>query len=104
MAAHVLAPRKPRYDGAMPYALNFYHDQLAADGSTAQALPAAHRVLYVRHGSVLINGKTVDAVEALYCDEPIAFASAGVWSGDWKSLWEGKSLELGSRRIIKRKK
>jgi hypothetical protein len=70
----------------MPYALNFYHDQIAADGSTATPLPAAHRLLYVRHGSAVINGKTVSADEALYCDEPLAFRSAGAWSEVWR--WE----------------
>lgn len=70
----------------MPYALNFYHDQIAADGSTATPLPAAHRLLYVRHGSAVINGKVVSADEALYCDEQLAFRSAGAWSEVWR--WE----------------
>jgi len=70
----------------MPYALNFYHDQIAADGSTAQALPAGHRLLYVRHGGAVINGKIVSADEALYSDELLAFKSAGVWSEVWR--WE----------------
>ena len=70
----------------MPFALNFYHDQIAADGATAPPLPAAHRLLYVRHGSAVINGKTVSADEALYCDGPLAFKSAGAWSEVWR--WE----------------
>ena len=70
----------------MPYALNFYHDQVAADGATAPALPPAHRLLYVRHGSAAINGKTVSADEALYCDEALTLTSAGAWSEVWR--WE----------------
>lgn len=70
----------------MPYALNFYHDQIAAEGASAQALPAAHRLLYVRHGSAIINGRTISADEALYCEEPVAFASAGAWNEVWR--WE----------------
>lgn len=70
----------------MPFALNFYHDQIAADGATAPPLPPAHRLLYVRHGSAVINGKTVNADEALYCDEPLALKSAGAWSEVWR--WE----------------
>lgn len=70
----------------MPYALNFYHEQIAADGAAASPLPAAYRLLYVRHGSTVINGKIVSADEALYCDEPLAFKSAGAWSEVWR--WE----------------
>lgn len=70
----------------MPYALNFYHDQIGADGASTQALPAAHRLLYVRHGSAVINGKAVGADEAFYCEEPVTFASAGAWSEVWR--WE----------------
>ena len=70
----------------MPLALNFYHDQIAADGATAPPLPAAHRLLYVRHGSAAINGTTVSADEALYCDEPLVFRSTGAWSEVWR--WE----------------
>ena len=65
------------YDAWMPFSLNFYHDQVAADGSTASPLPAAHRLLYVRHGGIMINGRTMNADEALYCDEPVALQSAG---------------------------
>jgi hypothetical protein len=70
----------------MPFALNFYHDQIGADGSTAAPLAPAHRLLYVRHGSVAINGKTMSAGEASYCDGPLALKSAGAWSQVWR--WE----------------
>jgi hypothetical protein len=70
----------------MPFSLNFYHDQIAADGAAAMALAPAHRLLYVRHGSAVINGKTVKADEALYCDGPLTLESAGAWSEVWR--WE----------------
>ena len=40
----------------MPFALNLLHDQVGAGGSSVSALPAAHRLLYVRYGRVVING------------------------------------------------
>jgi hypothetical protein len=70
----------------MPFALNFYHDQIAASGSTASALAPAHRLLYVRHGRVVINGQSMNADEAVYCDEPVTLKSAGDWSQVWR--WE----------------
>lgn len=39
-----------------------------------------------RHGSAVINGKTASADEALYGEEPVAFASTGAWSEVWR--WE----------------
>lgn len=70
----------------MPFSLNFYHDQIGADGAAASALAPAHRLLYVRHGSAVINGKTVNADEALYWDGPLTLESAGAWSEVWR--WE----------------
>ena len=70
----------------MPFALNFYHDQVDASGSTTSALPAAHRLLYVRHGGVVINGQTMNADDATYCDGPVTLQSAGGWSQLWR--WE----------------
>ena len=70
----------------MPFALNFYHDQIAAEGAVASPLPAAHRLLYVRHGRVAANGKTMSAGEAMYCGEPLALQSAGEWGQLWR--WE----------------
>jgi hypothetical protein len=70
----------------MPFSLNLYHDQIGADGATAPPLLAAHRLLYVRHGSAVINGNTLGADEALYCDEPLAFKSTGAWGEVWR--WE----------------
>ncbi len=74
------------YDFAMPFALNFYHDQVAADGSTAADLAPAHRLLYVRYGRAEINGQTMGADEAVYCDAPVALRSAAEWTQIWR--WE----------------
>ena len=70
----------------MPFALNLYHDQIGADGSTASALAPAHRLLYVRHGRVVINDRMMSADEATYCDGPLALKSGGEWSQIWR--WE----------------
>lgn len=70
----------------MPFALNFYHDQVIADGATSSPLPAAHRMLYVRHGGVLINGQPANADQAIYCDGPVTLQAAGDWSQVWR--WE----------------
>jgi hypothetical protein len=68
----------------LPFALNFYHDQATADGATSQALPTAHRMIYVRHGSVVVNGATLNADEAIYCDGPVTLRAA---SADWSQVW-----------------
>jgi hypothetical protein len=68
----------------MPFALNFYHDQIAAGGATVAALPAAHRLIYVRHGHVAVNGQAMKADEASYCDGPVALASGGDWCQVWR--------------------
>jgi hypothetical protein len=70
----------------MPLSLNFYHDQIGAEGATAIALPSAHRLLYVRHGSAVINDRRMSTDEATYCDGPLALKSNGVWSEVWR--WE----------------
>jgi hypothetical protein len=70
----------------MPFSLNFYHDQIAAEGASASALPSAHRLLYVRHGRAVINDRPMSADEATYCDGPLALKSNGAWSEVWR--WE----------------
>src|SRR5262245_20209026 len=70
----------------MPYTLTFYHDQIGADGAMRAALPAAHRMLYVRHGSVTINGKAMSADDAIYSDGAVTLASTGIWAQVWR--WE----------------
>ena len=70
----------------MPFCLNFYHDQIAADGSTSEPLPPAHRLLYVRHGRVSIGERMLSADEAAYWPGPLALRSAGEWCQIWR--WE----------------
>jgi hypothetical protein len=70
----------------MPYALNLYHDQIADGGASSEPLSAARRMLYVRHGRAVINGKPMNADEAVYCDTPVSVQSAGGWSQVWR--WE----------------
>jgi hypothetical protein len=70
----------------MPFSLNLYHDQIGAGGATAPPLAPAHRLLYVRHGRVEINGQITSAGEAIYCDGALAFKSVGEWSQIWR--WE----------------
>lgn len=70
----------------MPFTINFYHDQICAEGAMTSALPRSHRLLYVRHGRVMINDRLLNADEAAYCDEPLALRSAGEWSQIWR--WE----------------
>ena len=66
----------------MPFALNFYHDQIAADGA-ASALAAERRLLYVRHGRVTLNGEALKAGESRFCDGALEMRSAGEWSQIW---------------------
>jgi hypothetical protein len=70
----------------MPFSLNLYRDQISADGAAASPLAPAHRLLYVRHGRVVINGQTMSADEATYCGGPLALKSSGEWGQVWR--WE----------------
>lgn len=70
----------------MPYALSLYHDQIGAGGTTASALPAAHRLLYVRHGQALVNGAEMHADSAIHCDAPVELRGTGEWCQLWR--WE----------------
>lgn len=78
----------------MPYSMKFYQDQLvnepdnkghgelsvAADGG------AAHRMLYVRHGSVVINDKILSAGDSQYFSGPLQVQADADWSQVWR--WE----------------
>ena len=83
----------------MPFALNFYHDQIAADGA-ASALAAERRLLYVRHGRVTLNGEALKAGESRFCDGALEMRSTGEWSQIWR--WDlappnaGAALLTGS--------
>src|SRR6202140_891314 len=67
----------------MPFALNFYHDQVGAGGVTASPLAPAHRLLYLRHGRAEINGQLLSADAAIYCDKTVTLKSAREWSKVW---------------------
>src|SRR3990167_2721185 len=70
----------------MPFALNFYHDQVDASGKDGASLPEGQRILYVRHGSVDINGRVMKSDEASYSDGPVTLKSASEWAQVWR--WE----------------
>jgi hypothetical protein len=70
----------------MPFSLNLYHDQIAANGASASPLPAAHRLLYVRHGRAEISGQAVNADQAACRDGAFTVKSAGEWCQLWR--WE----------------
>ena len=68
----------------MPYALNFYRDQVSAAGASAEALPEAHRCVYVRHGAVTLNGTRLERGQGAYFATPIILNAAGQWSELWR--------------------
>lgn len=68
----------------MPLALNFYHDQIDAEGAASAALPAAPRMLYVRHGTVEINGQAMKPDDSCFCDGAVAIKSTGEWAQIWR--------------------
>ena len=70
----------------MPFALNLYHDQVGAGGASREPLPAAHRLLYVRHGGAVVNGQALNADQAIYCDGPVSLQASAEWSQVWR--WE----------------
>jgi hypothetical protein len=70
----------------MPFALSLYHDQVGAGGASASPLPVAHRLLYVRHGRVVINGQAMNADQAVYTDGPVTMQASADWSQVWR--WE----------------
>src|ERR1700733_9803708 len=70
----------------MPLSLNLYHDQIAANGASASPLPAADRLLYVRHGRAEVNGQVVNADEARYRDGEVTMKSTDEWCQLWR--WE----------------
>lgn len=70
----------------MPFALNFFHDQIAEGGTSSSPLPASQRLLYVRHGRAVIGGQAMNAGDAVYRDGPLAMETAGGWTQVWR--WE----------------
>jgi hypothetical protein len=70
----------------MAFVLNLYHDQVIAGGASAEALPPAHRLLYVRHGEVVIDGQAMAVDTGVYDNGPCTLQSSGGWSQVWR--WE----------------
>ena len=68
----------------MPFVLNFYHDQVDASGTASAPLPEAHRIVYVRHGNVEVNGQAMKADDATYCQGPVTMKSVGEWAQVWR--------------------
>jgi hypothetical protein len=70
----------------MPFSMKFYQDQLVAEGGLEAPLPAAPRMIFVRHGSVLVNGRRLQAQDSAYFSEPLAMQADADWSQVWR--WE----------------
>lgn len=70
----------------MPFSMKFYQDQLVSDGRSASALADAHRMIFVRHGAVVINGQTLQANESAYFSGPMNMRADADWSQVWR--WE----------------
>lgn len=68
----------------MSLALFFYHDQIDDTGKTSSPLPSIPRLLYIRHGSVRVNGQVMTADEAVYWDSPVTLESTGKWCQIWR--------------------
>ena len=69
----------------MPHSLKFFHDQLVAE-SQAATLSAAHRLLYVRHGSITANGRRLEQDATAYFAEDLTLQGLAPWSQVWR--WE----------------
>jgi hypothetical protein len=70
----------------MACSISLYHDQVKAGGRSGADLPAAHRLVYVRHGEVEINGARHGAGSALYAGDAVRLAGVADWSQVWR--WE----------------
>lgn len=70
----------------MPYSMKFYQDQLVAEGGSEAPLPAAERMIFVRHGCVVINGQHLQAQDSAYFSAPMDMQAAADWSQVWR--WE----------------
>ncbi|MEM8858516.1 MAG: hypothetical protein AAGD96_09350 [Chloroflexota bacterium] len=64
----------------MPRSINFYNDQILGDAKTDRPLASANRIIYVRHGEVTINGKTLGPDEAIYTADEVEISGNADWS------------------------
>ena len=70
----------------MPSSMKFYQDQLVDGGVTDPPLPAAHRLIFVRHGAVIANGRHLGAGDHAYFGEALTIGTDADWSEVWR--WE----------------
>ena len=70
----------------MPISLKFYRDQLLSTGESSSPLPAAHRLIYIRYGSVIANGATLTQDQFAYHHDPLSLQGGAALSEIWR--WE----------------
>ena len=70
----------------MPISLKFYRDQLLSTGESSSPLPAAHRLIYIRYGSVIANGETLTQGQFAYHHDPLSLQGVAELSEIWR--WE----------------
>ena len=71
----------------MPISLKFYRDQLLSTGESSSPLPAAHRLIYIRYGSVIANGATLTQDQYAYHHDPLSLqgeAELEAWAQPWR--------------------
>ena len=70
----------------MPVSLKFYQDQLLRSSTSALPLQKAHRIIYVRHGSIIANGETLARNQFAYHQNPLYLSGNAALSEIWR--WE----------------
>ena len=70
----------------MPISFKFYRDQLLSTGESSSPLPAAHRLIYIRYGSVIANGAKLTQVQFTYHYDPLSLQGEAELSeiGRWE--------------------
>ena len=68
----------------MSISLKFYRDQLLSTGKSSSPLPAAHRLIYTRYGSVIANGATLTRDQFAYYYDPLSLQGEAELSEIWR--------------------
>jgi len=68
------------------YTLRLYHDTYTADARTAEDLEAQHSIAYVRKGSATVNGRVLQADQAVYTKDVAAVEAGPEGAVIWR--WE----------------
>ncbi len=78
------------------YLLKLFHDQLAADIEVNPGLVTQHSIIYVWKGSVIINGREVEADSAVYIEDfaSIKASPGGVYLWRWELISESAPIHL----------